>query len=190
MLLYLRIHNFALIDHLDVEFGAGLNVLTGETGAGKSIILDAIDIALGGKVTNRLIRTGTKRALVEATFSVDNPLIAWLSEQEIELLDQADLVCSREITATEKGMRSRSRVNGTIVNRQLMEGLRERLVEITAQGQTIQLIMPARQRGLLDLYGGSQVIQQRDRVASAYIACQEAKKALETQQRSQQERLQ
>ncbi|NEP50714.1 MAG: AAA family ATPase, partial [Moorea sp. SIO3C2] len=190
MLLYLRIHNFALIDHVEVEFGAGLNVLTGETGAGKSIILDAIDIALGGKVTNRLIRTGTKRALVEATFSVDNPLIAWLSEQEIDLLDQADLVCSREITATEKGMRSRSRVNGTIVNRQLMEGLRERLVEITAQGQTIQLIMPARQRGLLDLYGGSLVIQQRDRVASAYIAFQEAKKALETQQKSQQERLQ
>ena len=190
MLLYLRIHNFALIDDVEVEFGAGLNVLTGETGAGKSIILDAIDIALGGKVTNRLIRTGTKRALVEATFSVDNPLIAWLSEQEIDLLDQADLVCSREITATEKGMRSRSRVNGTIVNRQLMEGLRERLVEITAQGQTIQLIVPARQRGLLDLYGGSVVIQQRDRVASAYIAFQEAKKALETQQKSQQERLQ
>jgi DNA repair protein RecN (Recombination protein N) len=65
MLLSLRIQNFALIDQLELEFGAGLNVLTGETGAGKSIILDAIDVVLGGKVSSRLIRTGTERALVK-----------------------------------------------------------------------------------------------------------------------------
>ena len=81
MLLYLRIENFALIDHLELDFGVGLNVLTGETGAGKSIILDAIDAVLGGKVSSRVIRTGTNRAIVEATFSVTPPLAAWLSEQ-------------------------------------------------------------------------------------------------------------
>lgn len=190
MLLSLRIQNFALIDELELEFGAGLNVLTGETGAGKSIVLDAIDVALGGKVSNRMIRTGAERALVEATFRPDAALVAWLSEQEIDLLDEADLVCSREIAVNQGTLRSRTRVNGVLVNRQLMERLRDRLVEITAQGQTVQLMAPALQRGLLDLYGGALLIQQRDRVAGAYLACQEALKALEKRRQSEQQRLQ
>lgn len=190
MLLSLRIQNFALIDKLELEFGSGLNVLTGETGAGKSIILDAIDVALGGKVSSRMIRTGAERALVEATFRADASMIRWLSEQEIDLLDEADLVCSREIAATQGTLRSRSRVNGVLVNRQLMERLRDRLVEITAQGQTVQLMAAAVQRGLLDLYGGSSLIQQRELVASAYMACQEALKALEKRRQSEQQRLQ
>ncbi|MGQ4646087.1 DNA repair protein RecN [Lyngbya aestuarii] len=190
MLLSLRIHNFALIDNLELEFGTGLNVLTGETGAGKSIILDAIDVALGGKVSNRLIRTGTKRALVEATFQADRNLRAWLSEQEIDLLDETDLVCSREITANQGSSRSRSRVNGVLVNRQLIELLRDRLVEITAQGQTLQLMAPAQQRGLLDLFGGVSILQERLLVESAYVAYQEASQALEQRRQSEQERLQ
>ncbi|HBB34745.1 MAG TPA: DNA repair protein RecN [Cyanobacteria bacterium UBA8803] len=190
MLQSLRIHNFALIDKLELEFAAGLNVLTGETGAGKSIILDAIDIALGGKVTSRLIRTGTKRALVEANFRVDASLMAWLSEQEIDLLDESDLVCSREINIDRGSLRSRSRVNGILVNRRLMEQLRDRLVEITAQGQTVQLMAASRQRGLLDLYGGSALLQQRDRVTSAYLTCEEAYQALEKRRQSEQQRWQ
>jgi len=190
MLLSLRIRNFALIDKLELEFGAGLNVLTGETGAGKSIILDAIDVALGGKVSNRVIRSGAERAVVEATFRADATLIAWLSEQEIDLLDEADLVCSREIVVNQGSLRSRTRINGVLVNRGLMERLRERLVEITAQGQTVQLMSPVLQRGLLDLYGGSPLLQQRDRVASSYLTCQEALKALEKRRQSEQQRLQ
>lgn len=190
MLLSLRIQNFALIDKLDLEFAAGLNVLTGETGAGKSIILDAIDVALGGKVSQRMIRTGTERAMVEATFRADPALMAWLSEQEIDLLDEADLVCSREIVASQASLRSRSRINGVLVNRPLMERLRDRLVEITAQGQTVHLMAPALQRGLLDLYGGSPLIQQREQVASAYITYQEAAQALEKRRQSEQQRLQ
>lgn len=190
MLLSLRIQNFALIDKLELEFGTGLNVLTGETGAGKSIILDAIDVALGGKVSNRLIRAGTERAMVEATFRADSGLISWLSEQEIDLLDEADLVCSREIAVNQGNLRTRSRVNGVLVNRQLMERLREHLVEITAQGQTVQLIAPVLQRGLLDLYGGFSLTQQRDTVAEVYMVCQEALKALEKRRQSEQQRLQ
>ncbi|NEO30216.1 MAG: DNA repair protein RecN [Symploca sp. SIO3C6] len=190
MLLCLRIHNFALIDNLELEFSAGLNVLTGETGAGKSIILDAIDIALGGKISNRLIRTGTKRALVEATFGADQALKLWLSQQEIDLLDDNDLVCSREITASQGNLRSRSRLNGVLVNRQLMERVRERLVEITAQGQTVQLMSASNQRLLLDLYGGSPLLRQRELVASAYLASQEASKALEKRLKSEQQRWQ
>jgi DNA repair protein RecN (Recombination protein N) len=190
MLLSLRIQNFALIDRLELEFGAGLTVLTGETGAGKSIILDAIDVALGGKVSQRIIRSGEERSLVEATFRADAALVAWLSEQEIDLLDEADLVCSREIAVNQGNLRSRSRVNGVLVNRSLMDRLRDRLVEITAQGQTVYLMAPAHQRGLLDLYAGSSLLQQRDRVAGAYLACQEAEQALERRRQSEQQRLQ
>jgi DNA repair protein RecN (Recombination protein N) len=190
MLLCLRIENFALVDQLELEFGAGLNVLTGETGAGKSIILDAIDAALGGKVSSRLVRTGSSRAMVEATFTSNSALAAWLSEQEIDLIDDNSVVTSREITATSGNIRSRSRVNGVLVNRQLMTGLRDRLVEITAQGQTVQVGQSAQVRDWLDLYGGEKLMQQRQVVTSAFTAYQTAHLALEKRRTSERERLQ
>ncbi|MEH1844565.1 MAG: DNA repair protein RecN [Nostoc sp.] len=190
MLLCLQIENFALIDQLELEFGAGLNVLTGETGAGKSIILDAIDAALGGKVSSRVIRTGTSRAMVEATFTSNAPLAAWLSEQEIDLLDENSVVISREITATASNVRSRSRVNGVLVNRQIMAGMRDRLVEITAQGQTVQVGQSAQVRDWLDLYGGDSLMQQRHKVATNFSAYQQAHLVLEKRRTSERERLQ
>ncbi len=190
MLLCLRIENFALVDQLELEFGAGLNVLTGETGAGKSIILDAIDAALGGKVSSRLIRTGTSRAMVEATFASNSAFAAWLSEQEIDSIDDNSVVISREITATSGNIRSRSRVNGVLVNRQLMTGLRDRLVEITAQGQTVQVGQSAQVRDWLDLYGGEKLMQQRQVVTTAFTAYQMAHLALEKRRTSERERLQ
>ncbi|MBD2729854.1 DNA repair protein RecN [Nostoc sp. FACHB-892] len=190
MLLCLRIENFALIDQLELEFGAGLNVLTGETGAGKSIILDAIDAALGGKVSSRVIRTGTSRAMVEATFTSNAPLAAWLTEQEIDLLDENSVVISREITATATNIRSRSRVNGVLVNRQIMGGMRDRLVEITAQGQTVQVGQSAQVRDWLDLYGGDSLMQQRHKVATSFSGYQQAHLALEKRRTSERERLQ
>ena len=190
MLSLLRIENFALVDRLELEFGAGLNVLTGETGAGKSIILDAIDIILGGKVNSRAIRSGSQRGVIEATFQLNSALRQWLQEQEIECLDEDSLICSREMTITKNSLRSRSRVNGVLVNRQLMQQLRELLVEITAQGQTVQLMVSERQRQLLDLYGGEALLEQRQSVASAYNVCQAAKQTLEKRRSSEQERLQ
>ncbi|MDB9450616.1 DNA repair protein RecN [Dolichospermum circinale] len=190
MLLYLRIENFALIDHLELDFGAGLNVLTGETGAGKSIILDAIDAVLGGKVSSRVIRTGTNRAIVEATFSVTPPLAAWLSEQEIDLTDDHAVIISREIATTTSNIRSRSRVNGVLVNRPLMAGLRDSLVEITAQGQTVQVGQSAQVRDWLDLYGGDALLHKRQNVAAAFILYQQARQALEKRRTSERERLQ
>jgi DNA repair protein RecN (Recombination protein N) len=190
MLLYLRIENFALVDHLELDFGAGLNVLTGETGAGKSIILDAIDAVLGGKVSSRVIRTGTNRAIVEATFSVTPPLAAWLNEQEIDLTDDNAVIISREIATTTTNIRSRSRVNGVLVNRPLMGGLRDFLVEITAQGQTVQVGQSAQVRDWVDLYGGDALWQKRQNVATAFIVYQQARQALEKRRTSERERLQ
>ncbi|MGP0128335.1 MAG: DNA repair protein RecN [cyanobacterium endosymbiont of Rhopalodia musculus] len=189
MLSLLQIKNFTLVDQLTLKFGQGLNVLTGETGAGKSIILDAIDIVLGGKINHRLIRQGMQQASIEATFEMDNALQAWLEEQEIEPLEDKTLLCYRELTLTGENMRSRSRINGVVVNLQLMGKLRDRLVEITAQGQTVQLMDSIRQRELLDLYGGINILKQRELVNSAYKKWKLAEKILEKRRKLEKERL-
>ena len=189
MLISLQIENFALIDQLNLEFQSGLNVLTGETGAGKSIILDAIDAVLGGKVTSRAVRTGADRALIEATFSADDGLQQWLSEQQIDPLDDQSLVCVREVTAGGR-VGSRSRVNGVVVNQQQMKGLRDRLVEITAQGQTVQLGQPSLQREWLDSFGGSPLLHKREEVANAYSLYHQAASALEKRRQMEAQRLQ
>jgi DNA repair protein RecN (Recombination protein N) len=190
MLSLLQIKNFALIDHLELTLNGGLNVLTGETGAGKSIILDAIDIVLGGKVNPRFVRQGTQQASIEATFLASSSLQTWLATQEIEVLEDGTLICSRDLTLTGSSLRSRSRVNGVLVNRQLLAQLREQLVEITAQGQTVQLLDSSLQRQLLDLYGGKTILAQRAQVESLYHIWQQAKKNLQERRQSEQQRLQ
>lgn len=190
MLLSLRIENFALVDHLELDLSAGLTVLTGETGAGKSIILDAIDAVLGGKVTSRAVRTGADRALVEAVFRLEPDLAAWLKQHELLHNDDAELVCSREIVASQSSQRSRSRLNGVLVNKQQMEQLRDRLVELTAQGQTVQIGQPLLQREWLDSYGGDVLLKERAIVTTAFATYQQALQALEKRRKSEQERLQ
>jgi DNA repair protein RecN (Recombination protein N) len=190
MLVSLKINNFALVDSLELNLDDGLSVLTGETGAGKSIILDAIDIALGGKANSRMIRAGSDRSQLEATFQINSALSEWLKTQEIDLLEENTLICSREIVVGKSNLRSRSRVNGTLVNLQLMTELRSRLVEITAQGQTVNLLISERQRDLLDAYGGKSISQELQKVAAAHESCQQAKKVLEKRRQSEQELLQ
>jgi DNA repair protein RecN (Recombination protein N) len=190
MLVSLEINNFALVDRLELDLDRGLNVLTGETGAGKSIILDAIDLALGGKVNSRMVRAGSDRTIVEATFQVNPSLAFWLQERNIEPIDSHVLVCTRELSLHNGRLRSRSRIDGISVNRQLMAELRLRLVEITAQGQTIDLLIPERQRELLDLYGGKALDKPKQAVAEAYLTWQEAKKKLDKRRKSERERLQ
>ncbi len=190
MLISLKINNFALVDNLELKAGKGLNVLTGETGAGKSIILDAIDVALGGKVNSRMIRSGSDRSILEATFQIEPGFNQWLADREIEPLDADSLICSREIVTSKNSVRSRSRVNGTLVNRQLMAELRTHLVEITAQGQTVNLLIPEQQRELLDAYGGKAIAKSLQQVATAYSNCQQAQKALAQRRKSEQEILQ
>ncbi|MDB9495872.1 DNA repair protein RecN [Spirulina major CS-329] len=190
MLRSLRIENFALVDQLELELGAGLTVLTGETGAGKSIILDAIDAVLGGKVTSRLLRTGCDRGCVEGTFALTEDLRLWLQRQEIDLIDEDSIICSREFSATQGSLRSRSRINGVLVNRQLVSQLRDRFVEITAQGQTAQLLIASHQRELLDSYGGTALLKARSQVAEAFAAYRQAQRALDAHRQSEKDRLQ
>jgi DNA repair protein RecN (Recombination protein N) len=189
MLLSLRIQNFTLIDELELEFGAGLNVLTGETGAGKSIILDAIDLVLGGKATVRMIRTGMEKATIEGTFATNDRVRQWLIDREFDLPDDT-VICSRELSLQGINLRSRLRVNGAICNRQLTQELRELLIEITAQGQTVQLTNTTHQRELLDLYGGKTILHQRESIAKAYTEYQRVYQTWIDRQQNEQQRLQ
>ena len=190
MLLSLKIENFALIDRLEIELYAGLNILTGETGAGKSIVLDALDASLGGKVSARMLRTGTDRAMIEATFSINELIAKWLELQEIDNLDAETLICSREITPRS----NRTRINGVVVNKQQIQELRDRLVEITAQGQTILLSQAAQQREWLDNFGDQVFNQgislQRQKVTKLYEAKERSRKALFDRQQNERNRLQ
>lgn len=189
MLISLHIENFALVDCLDLEFGSGLNVLTGETGAGKSIILDALDLALGGRVSGRSLRTGAAKGRIDARFRLSPGIKAWLDEHQLSQDSSPDsFVCSRELTAGKSSVRNRSRINGIQVNKQQLESLRDRLVEITAQGQTVQLGQANVQRNWLDGLGGEPLIKRKSTVARAYEACQKAKQLLEKRQQREQQR--
>ena len=190
MLVNLKINNFALVDSLELNLDNGLSVLTGETGAGKSIILDAIDMVLGGKPNVRMIRSGSDRTIIEATFNISQNLGKWLLDHEIDPIEEDTLICSREIVIGKSSLRSRSRVNGVVVNRQLMDELRSRLVEITAQGQTVNLLISEKQRELLDAYGGKSIDKQLKKVVEVNEIANQAKKELEQRIQSEQELLQ
>jgi DNA repair protein RecN (Recombination protein N) len=187
MLRLLRIENFALIEQLEIPFRAGLNVLTGETGAGKSIILEALDAALGGPA--RALRSGSQRGLVEAIFQPNADLEAWLEQEQIEPLEEG-LVCSRELAVRSGKLTSRLRVNGVVVNKAQMLRLRSQLLEITAQGQTAQIQSPQAQRRWLDAFGGEELLRARTQVAACYQTWSQLKAEMESRQQSQQLRLQ
>ena len=109
MLTNLHVKNLALIEEADINFESGLNILTGETGAGKSIILGSINIALGGKSSADIIRNGAEYALTELVFHVeDENILAKLREEGVEDLSDNDVIISRKITPT----RSQIKVNG------------------------------------------------------------------------------
>lgn len=149
MLQELEIRNFALIQHLRVPFTAGLNVLTGETGAGKSIIIDALNVVLGGKIGVGIIRNGADRAMVEATFGLTPELSAWLKQNDF-LDDEFDaLVVSREISKSG----SKARINGVTVGVAVVQELRQKLVTIHAQHEARTLQSSQAQLDMLDVLG-------------------------------------
>jgi DNA repair protein RecN (Recombination protein N) len=153
----LRLENIALIERLELTFSGGFTVLTGETGAGKSILLDALDALLGGGQGAqglRLLRSGSERGRIEACFSLNPPLLAWLERQQLEP-DDGDLVLSRDWRLQEGRATSRHRLNGVAIGRTQVLELRPLLLDLTVQGQTQQLARPGQQRRWLDRAAGS-----------------------------------
>ena len=156
MLTELQIENFAIIHKLYLKFGPGLSAFTGETGAGKSIILDAIEAVIGGRSDSTNIRSGADLAMVEATFRIPEqnrvPIQELLTQEE--LLDDADfLTLTRELRREGRNI---ARVNGHTVNVSLLRTLGEYLVDIHGQSEHLSLLNVKRHLGLLDRYAGSE----------------------------------
>ena len=163
MLSELHVSNFAIIDDLQLVFHPGFNVLTGETGAGKSIIIDAIDLLLGGKSSQEMVRAGERTARVEGIFELDGQaaarIRAWLQAHELEE-DQGLVILAREVR---RGGRSVARINGRAVAQALLAELGDMLVDIHGQGQHLSLLKPRTHLFLLDEFAGLNA--QRQEVA-------------------------
>lgn len=154
MLRHLHIRNLAIIDELSLDWNAGFTVLTGETGAGKSILIDALGLVIGLRADSSLVRAGTDKAEVSAEFSIADCLDAraWLAERELlgDGADHDDCTIRRVVYA--EG-RTRAFVNGSPVSATDLRELGERLVEIFGQGESRSLLLTDAQRGALDEFG-------------------------------------
>lgn len=151
MIKSLYIKNFTIIDETEVLFNRGLNILTGETGAGKSILIDAIDTAFGARASKELIKTGAQKATIELTIELSPSFpLSVLEENGIELED-CTLIISREISQSG----TKSRINGTLVNQTFVHNIREYLIDIHSQHETYTYIQPKTHIHLLDSYGDS-----------------------------------
>jgi DNA repair protein RecN (Recombination protein N) len=159
MLLEIRVRNFAVIDAVTVSFQSGLNVLTGETGAGKSMLLDAILLIRGARAQTDVIRTDTETATVEALFEVAPRGAAAAVLEEAGLgLDQGQVVVRRELA---RSGRHRAFVNDSPVTVGLLERLGDHLVEIHGQHEHQRLLEPARQLDLLDRFADAEELSER-----------------------------
>lgn len=148
MLNRIFIKNYILIDELELDFSKGLNIITGETGAGKSILINAIDIAFGAKVGKEVIKTGAEKAIIEITIQNKKQDTKPLFE-EFGIDDCGEeIILSKEITQTG----ARSRVNGCLVNQEFIKNFRELFLDIHSQHQTYSFLQPKFHINLLDAY--------------------------------------
>ena len=155
MLLQLNINNIALIDKVSIELESGLNILTGETGAGKSIIIDSINAVLGDRVSRDIIRTGSEKALVEAVFKVDPEQIKEImDEMGMEPEEDGTLILSREIT---QSGRNTCRINGKMVAASFIKLIGERIIDLHGQHDNQSLLKTDSHIELLDSFGGEAI---------------------------------
>jgi DNA repair protein RecN (Recombination protein N) len=162
MLRELRIQNFAVVERVAAEFRPGLNVLTGETGAGKSMLIDAILLVLGARAQTDVIRGDADTATIEAVFDVEpRGAVAAALEEAGLALDDGLLVVRRELS---RSGRHRAFVNDAAVTVGLLERLGDHLVEVHGQHEHARLLEPARQLELLDRFADAEEL--RERVAS------------------------
>lgn len=164
MLQSLHVKNLALIDEAEVTFGEGLNILTGETGAGKSIIIGSINLALGGKADKDMIRTGAEYALVELIFTVDQP-------KQLEAVRGMDLtVEDGQLILQRKVMQGRNvcKVCGETVTARQLKQLAEILIDIHGQHEHQSLLQPGKQLEILDAYAGAEVLTQKEALKQVY----------------------
>ena len=186
MLIEMRLENYAVIDNLVVEFGPGLNLLTGETGAGKSILVDALALLLGEKASTDVIRAGTERAVVSAVFEAEGagekPLAEILGANGLDESDDGSLILRREIAASGKG---RVFVNNQPATVAVLRQLAPHLATIHAQNESVLSFDGPARLGLLDTFAGSQA----EGVQTAYGEWKRIHTRIEELEQGEQDRL-
>jgi len=186
MLRRLAVKNFALIDDLTIEFTPGLNVITGETGAGKSLIVDALQVVLGRRAGGEAVRTGSEKAVLEAVFDVNTAAtVAFFLHQEDIGLEDEYLIMWREVSA---GGRSLYRLNGRTVPLSIYRTVGRLLVDFHGQGEQQSLLQESTHRELLDRFGGAPLLAARDEVKRLYDTWQQARQELEKLRSSERDR--
>ena len=186
MLQFLNISNIALIDELQVEFEAGLNLLTGETGSGKSIIVDALGVLIGGRFTSDLLKSGAERGSIEGLFTVGpNPDLARLLENAGVDAASSELIIRRELSATG---RNKIFINNQLATHSLLRELREFLVDIHGQGDQQTLFNPHTHLELLDSFAIGNGL--RDEVAEAHRLWTSLQRELDALRRDDSEKFQ
>ena len=165
MLSSVSVTNIALIDRLELSLGAGLNILSGETGAGKSIIIDALNFVLGERADKSLIRHGTDFAAVEAVFSDYETPAVTAYMQDVGIEPEEVLVIRRKMSADGK---NECRINGRVSTLSTLKGLTELLVDIHGQHEHQSLVKPANHEAMLDGVGGDKIAEAREKTACVY----------------------
>ena len=163
MLQNLHVKNLALIDESEVDFEEGLNILSGETGAGKSIIIGSINLALGGKVSKEMLRDPEKTALVELIFSVTEKQKMLLEQLEVEIEDD-EVILSRKIT----GGRGVSKINGESVPVSKVKEIASVLIDIHGQHEHQSLLSKKKHLEILDSYAKEEIERPKKELADAY----------------------
>ncbi len=163
MLVHLSVHNFAIVEHLDLELQRGMSVISGETGAGKSIMLDALGLTLGDRADSSAVRIGADKADILASFDLDDipDARAWLAERDLD--NDGPCILRRVITA--EG-RSRGYINGTPCPQGDLKALGELLIDIHSQHEHQSLLKTDTHRRLLDEYSGSQELARQVQLAA------------------------
>jgi DNA repair protein RecN (Recombination protein N) len=186
VLIEMRLENYAVIDNLVVEFGRGLNLLTGETGAGKSILVDALALLLGEKASSDVIRTGADRAVVSAVFeaegAAEKPLAGILEDNGLDESDDGSLILRREIAAGGKG---RVFVNNQPATVAVLRLLAPHLATIHAQNESLMSFDGPARLGLLDAFASSEL----DAVAAGFTAWKQIRTRIAELEQGEQDRL-
>lgn len=186
MLLNLQVKNLALIEKAEVSFSEGLNILTGETGAGKSIIIGSVNMALGGKTSRDMIRQGADYAYVELVFSVDDPVKRKrLEELDLDLPEDGTIIISKKIMPT----RSLSKINDETVTTGRLKEITSLLIDIHGQHEHQSLLYKSKHLQILDAYARSQTQPLKEKISVNYHQYQEVLKALEEMNQDQESRL-
>ncbi len=183
MLINLNVRNFAIIEDLSVEFGQGLNVITGETGSGKSILITALGVTLGNKFSKEMLREGADKILLSATFDISRNRRALSKLKEMGISDEV-LFFQREIP---KEGRQKFRINGMVVPYSLYREIGEILIDIHGQHEPQSLLNRAKHLELLDRFIGEEFLKKREEFARILLRYKNIKKEIEKIKTTQEE---